>query len=84
MGRSSLRSRARCASSLLGRWPDRLDPESRDSLLGLWQTLEPDSGSPIADLHVGFITGATGMDARQFRNVTGETINFHEIQAGGD
>jgi hypothetical protein len=63
---------------------DRLDTESRDSLLGLRQTLEPESGSPLADLHIGFITGATGMDARQFRDVTGGTINFREIQAGGD
>jgi hypothetical protein len=35
-------------------------------------------------VRIGFVTGATGMDARQFRNVTGGTINFREIQAGGD
>jgi hypothetical protein len=62
---------------------DRLDVESRESLLGLPETLEPDSGGSLADLHIGFITGATGMDARQFRNVMGGTINFREIQAGG-
>lgn len=62
---------------------DRLDAETRESLLGLRQTLEPDSGSPLADLRIGFITGATGMDARQFRNVTGGTVNFREIRAGG-
>ena len=63
---------------------DRLDPASRESLLGLPEALEPASGDPIADVHIGFVTGATGMDARQFRNVTGGTINFPEIQAGGD
>lgn len=57
--------------------------ESLESLLGLSETLEPDSGGSLADLHIGFISGATGMDARQFRNVTGGTINFREIQAGG-
>jgi hypothetical protein len=62
---------------------DRLDPESRETLLGLREALEPDSGSPLPDLRIGFITGATGMDARQFRNVTGGTINFREIRAGG-
>ena len=62
---------------------DRLDPESRETLLGLREALEPDSGSPLADLRIGFITGATGMDAQQFRNVTGGTINFREIRAGG-
>lgn len=62
---------------------DRLDAESRESLFGLRETLEPASGGSLADLHIGFITGATGMDARQFRNVTGGTINFREIQAGG-
>lgn len=62
---------------------DRLDAESRESLLGLRQTLEPDSGSTLAELRIGFITSATGIDARQFRDVTGGTINFCEIQAGG-
>jgi hypothetical protein len=61
---------------------DRLDAESRESLLVLRETLEPDPGASLADLRIGFITGATGMDARQFRNVTGGTINFREIQAG--
>ncbi len=63
---------------------DRLDPASRESLLSLPEALEPASGDPIADVRIGFVTGATGMDARQFRNVTGGTINFREIQAGGD
>jgi len=63
---------------------DRLDTESREFLLGLREALEPESGSSLADLRIGFITGATGIDLRHLRNVTGGTINFGEIRAGGD
>jgi hypothetical protein len=43
----------------------------------------PKAGDAPPARPIGMIVGATGMDPRQFQDITGGTINFAEIKAGG-
>jgi hypothetical protein len=63
--------------------PDRLMDRTRDLAAGLHDSLTVRSGDVTPPRPIGMIVGATGMDACQFQNVTGGTIPFSEIKAGG-
>ena len=66
---------------------DRLHEDTREFLLTLAGSLSPKSDTP-ADLvpktPIHMLVGATAMDPQSFHLVTGGTVNFSDIRAGGE